>query len=161
MQILHSSLNTTFIQLSTRHNCFSLAHFSLICICANFRLIFFLCISHFIKPISHSSVTNVVSWFNSFVFHLFCCIFSIYIFCIYRFMFSILTLSYRLWCTIMFFFFNHRISFIFAQIVDTPDGEQVSSFVTFHYGLTSRMSFRILYIVWIDSYFVGALFPFN
>ena len=95
MQILDSSLNITFIQLSTHHDCLSLAQFNLmfsrLCFRASFPLAFFLCKSHFTQPISNSSTTNIDFYLDPFVvFYLFCNTFSIFriiafIFLVWRF----------------------------------------------------------------------------
>ena len=75
MQILDSSLNMTFIQLSTRQECFSLVHLNLIFSVSvkrkqkkcwfsfGFRLSKF----DFIQSISCSSVTNIDSCYSSFI----------------------------------------------------------------------------------------------
>ena len=70
MQILDLSLNITFIQLSTCHDCFSFAHFNFIFFHLYWFLFdFYLFKSYFIHPISYSFVTNIDSHFDTFVFH--------------------------------------------------------------------------------------------
>ena len=122
MQNFDSSLNITFIQLSTCHDCLSLAHFNLMFSVSVFwfSFEFSLCKSNFIQPIL-SFVTNIDSYFNPSIFHLIYCTFSI--FKAYCFELYILILGCLLWLTCMFSFLNHPISFIFAptfrQLVTT------------------------------------------
>ena len=71
MQILDLSLNITFIQLFTSHDYFSLTHFNLIFfrLCKSWFLFgFSLCKSHFIQPISYTSVSNIDFCFNPLIF---------------------------------------------------------------------------------------------
>ena len=120
MQILDLSLNITFIQLSTYHDSFSLAHINLIffCLCVSASFHFdFLCIN----PISFNLFLKVLSQtLIPVLTHFFICTFSIFI--AYCFQFSILTL----WCFLlsinMFSFFNHSI--YLHTIFDTADWEQ-------------------------------------
>ena len=154
MQIPHSSLIITFIQLSTHNDSFSLAPFNLIffclCIGAGFHLTFLYSVDFLVLS---QILTPVLTHF----FHLFCCTF--FIFKAYYFGFSIKRLWYLLWSTSMFTIFNHPISFIFA-----PDFRhswlRTMSFTTLHYGLLSWRSFTVFSIVSIDSSFVGAMSPF-
>ena len=77
-QILDRSLNITFIQLSTRHDCFSLARFTLIFFVCVFVLVF-VCIFEYLNPISFSQFHTVLSQTLIPVsIHLFCCTFSIF-----------------------------------------------------------------------------------
>ena len=106
MKVLDSSLIITFIELSTHYDCFSWAFFNPIIFI--FVLIFVNLYPHesnFIQPISYSSVSTI----DSFVFHLFCCIFSIFKFWIFC-----LDVLMSLWSSVFFSFFNHSISFSLA-----------------------------------------------
>ena len=114
-------LNITFIQLPTLHNCFSLNFFDLIFLCLFVTIGF--CLTFLdVNPISFNRFLAVMSqtvtpasihfffffffFFTYFVVHF---LFSNY------FVFSILTLWCLSWSTRLFSFFNHPISFIFAQ----------------------------------------------
>ena len=72
MQILDSTLNITFNQLSTHQDCFSIAQFKLIffclCLTAGFHLTCPLCKSNFIQLISYNSVSNINSYFDPFTY---------------------------------------------------------------------------------------------
>ena len=93
-----SSLNITFIELSTLHDCFSVTHCKLVYFCfgvgASFCLVFLLCKSYFIQLISYSYVANIDFCFCLYIFHLIHYVFSI--FKAYRFDFSILILWHLL-----------------------------------------------------------------
>ena len=104
---LDSSLNITFIQLSTYHFCFYLAHLHFIFFCFCVSTDFSLAFLH-INPISLSQFLRDLSQtLTPVLIHLFC-------HKVYYFEFSILRLWYLSWSSCMFSFFNYSISFIFA-----------------------------------------------
>ena len=152
MQVFESSLNITFFQLSTCHDYFLFAHFNLIFYCLSISPCFgliFLCKSYFIRSISYSSVKNIDSYFDQFIFPWFSCTFSIFkAFC---FRFSILTL----WCLLSsiskFSFFNNPISFIFTLNVRHSWLRTTNVFR--HNPLPSLISFTILYMTSIWQFF--------
>ena len=67
-QIGDSSLNITFIQPSTVHDCFSSAHCDLV---FSLGVSVGLLLSHFLHPVSYSSLTNIDFCFCPFVFNFF------------------------------------------------------------------------------------------
>ena len=89
--------------------------------------------------------------FVLYVFHLVCPIFHLFcnaflIFKAYCFGFSILTLWCILLSTTLFSFFNHPISLVFApNCTNTDIWNHLTSFATIHCGLSSWMSFMMLF----------------
>ena len=159
--ITECHLNITFIQLSTHHDCFSLAHFNLIffclCICSGFSLTIF-----YINPVSSCRFHRILSQtFAPVLTNLFFICFPVH--CVIFRVFYPDAFYYDIFCDILICFsfsffitplYLHRISVI-------ANWEQLTSFTTFFCGLPSWMRFTIISIVSIDISFVGVMFPSN
>ena len=107
MQNLDPSLNITFIQLSTHHNCFSLTWFNLIYFCLCVNSCFYLAFLN-VNSISFSWFPTVLSQsLASFSIYLFSCTFSIS---------KYIALSFLSWCwlgtTIIFLYTSLWIAFM-------------------------------------------------
>ena len=132
-------MNITFIQLSTRHDYFSLADVHLIFFFFFFFLVsvwvlFFVRLfstrkSHFTQPNSYNSVTNADPLF--------------FVCCVIHFLFSKhISSSFRFWRfhvfrdqAIHFPFFTITPILYFHQIIDTVDREYPTHFLTLPYRL--------------------------
>ena len=154
MQILDSSLNINFIQLSTRHDDFYFAQFNLIffSVCMLVLIFVWLFKSHFISPIFYTSVTNTNSCFD----YLFLIGFLVYFrFLRHCFQFSILTLSCLSSSTYIFSFLTTHFYYICTKML-----KPATSFTPLYCGLPSKMSFLLFFSLFQLTVPLLNLFPF-